>query len=303
MGRVMYESVTHRVPRHVRGELMLAGFCVLWVAAEAVAASVLSRYPGMQVVWLRYASHLLFMLLIFGPRQFVGLAKTDRPALQIGRSFLMIGMPWAFLAAAQQMGVGNTLAIFWVSPILILLLSRIVLRERSSLIQWALLAVMFAAVLVIENPTFQIDVVPGLLAFGMALCFAGYVVMTRVLREERASTNLFYTAAGVFVPVSVAMPFLWQPLDLLAVGTAIVIGVIGYFALLLLDRAISETSVSSLAAFGYVQPLAVLMVQILLFDFHGRRDLVAAAVLCGCLVWFAYASVPSDDEAPTKQVG
>jgi drug/metabolite transporter (DMT)-like permease len=87
----------------------------------------------------------------------------------------------------------------------------------------------------------------------MSGAFAVYVIMTRRLRTEELRTNLFYTGAGVFVPLTVYVPRVWltpSPHDL---AVFVAIGVFGFFALLTLDRAVERAEVSTSISFVYLQ--------------------------------------------------
>ena len=101
-----------------------------------------------------------------------------------------------------------------------------------------------------EMPRFG---VPLLLPFVMAITFAAYVVMTRVLRTEPGHVNLFYTALGVFLALSPFIPAVWimpNGQDLLVLTG---IGLIGYLALFALDRMAAAAPVSISAPLAYLQ--------------------------------------------------
>jgi len=49
-----------------------------------------AHYPVAQIVWARFTGHLIVMLLVFLPQYGRRLLATRRPAVQIGRSLLML---------------------------------------------------------------------------------------------------------------------------------------------------------------------------------------------------------------------
>jgi hypothetical protein len=97
---------------------------VFWVATEVAGLAVMRTTPIPQLVWVRYLVHLGFMLLVFGPRSGLGLIRTSRPALQIGRSLLMLGMPLSYMIAAREMPSERVWGGFWMAPLLVLGLAR-----------------------------------------------------------------------------------------------------------------------------------------------------------------------------------
>ena len=90
-----------------------------------------------------------------------------------------------------------------------------------------------------------------LLPLGMGFCFALYNVLTREMRTERTSANLFHTALWVFIALSFVMPSVWHTPSLKAALAMIGIGVWGFVLLLFLDRALAWAPASLVAPFIY----------------------------------------------------
>ncbi|MEO8152053.1 MAG: DMT family transporter [Rhizobacter sp.] len=237
-----------------RAMLLMLAFVSLWAVIEAMAAHVLHHYSPYQVVWTRYAVHLALMLLVWGWREPRSLWRTRRPAFQFARSLLMLGMPASWIMG-QQLGLHSAtlMSVFWLSPLFILALARLWLRDSAPASIWVVAALACLGSFVMHEPGAPSSM--GLLVFplGMALCFSLYVVMTRSLRTETTRTNLFYTALGVFVALTPFMPGVWQtpsPGDMLAMAG---VGVLGFAALYMLDRAAEAAPVSVSAPFAYLQ--------------------------------------------------
>lgn len=234
--------------------LLMGAFAALWALVEALAAGVLRDYSPYQVVWTRYGVHLALMLALFGWRDAPALWRTRRPGLQFGRSMLMVGMPASWVVASQ-LGVppSTLLAVFWLSPLLVLLLARVLLRERVAAPLWAAAAGGYVGALLLYRGAGAAPSAAWLSPLAMALCLSLYIVLTRALRDEATRTNLFYTALGVFVVLTPAMPEIWrtpQPMDL---AVMIAVGVLGTVTLYALDRAAHEAPVAITAPFVYVQ--------------------------------------------------
>jgi drug/metabolite transporter (DMT)-like permease len=237
-----------------RAVLLMLTFVALWALVEVLAAGVLLRYSPFQVVWTRYGIHLLLMLAVWGWHRPDLLVRTSRPVFQLARSLLMLGMPasWIF-GMRTDMPMGMFMTVFWLSPLLIIALARLVLGEHAPPSLWFPALVGFAGSLVLHDPARLENL--RLLAYpiGMALSFSLYVVMTRTLRREDVRANLFYTALGVFIALSPAVPTFWTwpgVTDFMAMAA---VGVLGFFALFALDRMASADRVSVSAPFAYLQ--------------------------------------------------
>lgn len=234
--------------------LFMALFGLSWAIVENVFGVHLARsYNVIQVVWMRYGIHLLLVLAIWGWRPSTHVWRDQRPATQLGRSAMMLIMPlsaaWAFASGLPPF---FTWALFWISPLLIVVIAIGWRHERVSRVTWIALGLGMLGVVAAVEPSLPTH---GALAAPvvMALSFAIYVVMTRSLRTEHLGTNLFYTALVPFVVLSAFVSHVWvtpSPHDLImAVG----IGTFGFVSLLVLDRAVSYAPVSDSAPALFLQ--------------------------------------------------
>ena len=242
------------VSDHRRAILLMLVFVGLWAAIEIMAWQVLQRYSPYQVVWTRYAVHLLLMLLIFGWRQPLDMLRTRRPVFQLTRSLLMLGMP-ACWVMGMQAGLGGdvVMTVFWISPLLIVLLGRLFLHDEAPLSVWVATVVAGVGSLLTHELHAFHDAWLLVYPLGMALCFSAYVVMTRSLRTEATRTNLFYTALGVFLALTPVMPRLWITPGAADLAVMVAVGVLGWMALWALDRSTAAAPVSLGAPVAYMQ--------------------------------------------------
>jgi drug/metabolite transporter (DMT)-like permease len=270
--------------------LFMLAFAVLWAMVEALAAGILARHSPYQVVFTRYVVHCLALLAIFH-REPASLLRTSRPALQIGRSLLMLGMPASWVLASQ-LGVpmGTTMAVFWLSPLLVIGLADAVLGERAPLRLWMAAAIAGAGALALTRPSVLPP--PWLLVFpaGMALTFSLYVVLTRSLRGETTRANLFYSALGVAVALTPVMARVWvapAPRDL---AVMVAVGVLGLVGLWTLDRLAHEAPVAPSAPFAFLQLPILLGIDWLRGHEHlGRRAALGATLIAATAAYLLTA--------------
>lgn len=260
-----------------RAKLWALAFVACWAAVEALAAHLQRGYSPYQVVFTRYAVHLALLAAVFAWRAPATLWRTRRPAYQLARSLLMVTMPASFVVAAQR-GVhpGTALAVFWVaSPLLVLALARPVLGEQVPRRAWIAAALAGAAAAAACGPGPFPGARRALLPAAMAASFAGYVAMTRALRDERTRANLFYTALGPVLVLAPAMPRVWtapSPRDL---AVMVGVGALGLATLFALDR---MAAAAPLSASAPVAPLQVAFAALLQAVETGRSPGAAAAV-------------------------
>jgi drug/metabolite transporter (DMT)-like permease len=257
---------------------MMCASVFLWAAIETIGSYIPAAYSPYQTVWALYATHLLFMMAVLGPRYQTKLVYTKRLGMQLLRSLLMLGMPVFFILAAQRMPLKDVLSIFWVSPMMVIAFSAL-LGERVSLTYWAAVIGGFAGVLIVSRPdggVLQLAVLP----LGMALCFSLYQVMTRMMRAEDTLPSLFYTAGGVFVLLSFGMPSFWQTPTLESALLMVSIGLVGFLGLFTLDKACEMAPASIVAPFAYTQPIWIIILSYLASgQFPGRLAILGVLTI------------------------
>jgi drug/metabolite transporter (DMT)-like permease len=256
-----------------------------WPIVEALPRFMSQSYSPIQIVWTRYATHLLLMLVWWIPRRRGAdfLVRTQRPLLQALRSVTMVGMPACFVVASIFMPLTAVMSVFWIVPLLVIGLAIGTLGERVT--GWQGLAAGAAYVgtlLVLSPPSDGVVRWTSIWPLLMAGCFALYQILTRMLRHETTSSRLFYTALGVWLPLTFALPWSWKsprPRDLALMAT---IGVLGLVFLWGLDRALDAAPASQLAPFVLAQPIWVVVLEAVL-----HRTLPGGATIGGIIVVFA----------------
>lgn len=252
------KPTAHRRP--LSGALYMAVAAVLWAVAELLVGWLPRGVSVPVIVLARYTTHLVALIALGLRRSPLALLRTRRPALQIGRGLLMLGMPLCSVVGVARAPASAVWAIFWITPLLIVGLSQVDTREPVGWLQW--LAGLFSTlgVMLLIRPSGVGLLAAALPALGMAICFSLYLVLTRLLRDEPTQVNLFYTGASVLVPLLVAAPLFWQAPPPTAWPTLIAIGLVGLVALYAFDRACEAAPSAWLAPLLCLQPAVLIAV-------------------------------------------
>lgn len=246
------------------GILLMCLVSFIWAVMELIIQRIPGEYSLYQVVWVRYATHLLFMLVMFGPRLGIKLVVTRQLGVQSLRSVMMLIMPVSFISATEYMRAGNILAIFWFAPLVIMALSMVLLKERVSWHYWFTGIVGLVCTAILLHPNSSITTMGVILSLAMGLSLSLYLVMTRMLRDEFRLTNLFYTALGVLIPLSFKLPVFWKPLTLEAGLMMALIGLLGFVLLWVMDKALDITPAAVVAPFLYSQVFWIIVLEVIL---------------------------------------
>jgi drug/metabolite transporter (DMT)-like permease len=274
----------------------------LWTIAEILPTMLTPGYSLYQVVWVRYGVHILVLLVALAPRQGRALFHTRRPALQVGRGLLMLIMPVSFIASLGQARASDVLAVFWLAPLLLLGFAAVLQGDRPRWPIWATaLTGLLGAWLILRPSAAVLDA--ALFGLGMAVSFSLYVMLTRSLRGERTPTNLLYSALAVFLPLTLVMPGVWQPLTPRDAMLMAGVGLAGLGVLWALDRACSLAPVSSIACLFPLQLVAIGVALPLLSGAQpARLAILGAALIIGSALGGWLLSAPDRGVEPEPAI-
>ncbi len=233
--------------------LAMVGAAVCFGTIEWVAAQLHDGLSAVQVVWTRYAIQLLAIGAVAAWRR-SNPFRTRQLGPQILRSLLMVGMPAAYVTAAQLAPSRNVWAVFWITPLLTMWAGKRWTRERIDGRLWGLAAVALVGVLAIVRPSPYMRWEAAAAAAVMAACFSGYLVLTRVLHAQTTLSRLFYTAFGVFVVLTPFLPQVFRPPTSHDWAVLSTIGLLGLACLWCIDVALDAQPAARMAPFLYVTP-------------------------------------------------
>lgn len=212
-------------------------------------------YAATLVLSARYGINLGLVLLTMWPRHRSAVWRTQRTGLVLLRGLLLAVATVTMLLALRIMPVAETVAIIYITPVLLMLVSGPVLGEKVSAVGWLCAGLGFAGVLLIARPGSGLD------PWGVVLCLlnaalgTGYHLLTRILtRTETTMALMFHTAlVGTSVSVGLTLvlgserlPDVWDGTLMLAYGTLATLGH------LLLTSAYREAPASTLAPINYM---------------------------------------------------
>ena len=177
--------------------------------ADAQSKFLTASLPAMQIAWARWLV-LFCCVIVYICSRGVKSLETKHPFLQVFRgvtvalsaAFFTIGLSFAPLADA--------VAITFIAPIIVTILSAYLLGERVGKRRWAAVIMGFFGVIMITQPSFD-DFNPGLLfPFLAALFFAiRQIISRRVSHKDDVQTTVAYTALTSFFLLSMCLPVFW----------------------------------------------------------------------------------------------
>lgn len=279
-----------RPPRPLLGIcFMLAAMAILPVIDVIAKKLGQAGMPIMIVVWARAvfggAMTLPFALRADGLQAF----RPARPLRQLARAVLLFGATFLFFEALKYLPIADALAIFFINPLVIVVLSALLLREKVGPRRWAAVAVGFLGTLIIIRPG-MVEVNPGtFFAFGSGVALGSYLVLTRAMAgATHAMVMNFQTTAIGAILMTLALPFLWQAPTTVQWVMLAALGVIATLGHVLITKAYEHGEASLLAPLAFSE---IIMATILGFAFFGdlpdRWTVLGVTILIGSAIYIS----------------
>ena len=210
--------------------------------------------PILQIVWARlFFGAMLTMPLALKIAGVRGLMP-NMPVMHAIRACFLIAATTFFFWALRHLPVADTLAIFFVQPLIVTLLSPLVLGEQVGIRRWFAVAVGFAGTLVIIRPGFE-ELNPGvLLALASGASLAVYLLLTRkIAGSAPAMVTTFYTSLMGAMIMSIAVVFVWETPTPAQWGYFVLLSLIANGGHYLIIKAYDHGEASLLAPLAYTE--------------------------------------------------
>lgn len=224
-----------------RALALMLGATLLWPALELTGTSLMPRHHALQVVFLRYAAHLVLLLAVLLPLRGLAGLRTRRPVLQLLRGACMFGMPLCYVLAVDFTSGAWIWSVFWTMPALALIGAAVFLGERPMAAAWVTVALGALGAALIRGPDIG-GLIGTAIATGMAGTFAAYMVLSRALKDEPLGASLFYTALGAIIPTVLIVWRVWTPLVPADLVPALAVGALSIIILGMFDVALDTAS-------------------------------------------------------------
>lgn len=213
--------------------VLLMCIAMLVVPLADVLAKVLVQdgYSPLQTTFQRMTLGAIFLLPMVYARDRSILRRVERPVPVLLMGGSILGAITTYVLALEHLPIANTLALSFVQPFFIILLSRYLLGEAVSLLRWLVVIVGFAAVLMIIRPAAEGFQPASILPVMSGAFMAIYVVtIRRGAGTMSALAATFYTHAVSALLAAPLAFFFWKEmgpaewlmiLELAALGLAV----------------------------------------------------------------------------------
>jgi drug/metabolite transporter (DMT)-like permease len=232
--------------------MCLAGLC--FSSIDTCAKYLNLSMSTTEVVWARFLGAMIVVLFMVNVFRRPAVVLSNRPWLQIFRSFALLTSTLLNLYALRFLQLDQTLSIMFAAPFIVAVLAIPLLGERIGPRRWAAICVGFFGVLVVTRPGAG-GIHPAAVFSLMAACtYSLYAISTRVLASADSNqTTVFHTNFIGAIVMSILVPFSWITPDAKQIAIMILMSLISAFGHYLLILAHRLAPASILAPFMYTQ--------------------------------------------------
>jgi len=258
---------------NLKGVLIMALGMLLIPGMDAIAKYVGPRVSVGQIVWCRFFFQTLFMgsvaLLFLNKEQL----RFSHPLQHLARATMISLATGLFFTALQYMPLAESIAIFFVEPLILTVLAGVFLKEKIGWRRILAVTIGFGGAMMIVQPEFAKAGWAAALPMGAALAFAIYLLLTKRLSGHTHPLR----------PLAPAWP---AGNDLyLLIGMGLIASVGHLFVVMAFARA----SAATLAPLQYLEIVSATLLGLYFFgDFPDLIAWTGVAVIIGSGIFVAW---------------
>ena len=278
----LYTAAEADKAARLKGIALMILAIVFFSLLDASAKYLSLTFVTMQVIFVRFFSHLACTVAAVPPRDIPLLWRTRRPLLQWLRAGSLVGATTCNFIAIKHLQLAETTSIFFAGPLLVAALAGPFLGEWIGPRRWSAVIGGFIGVLIITRPGFGDMHWAVIFSIGAVCFYAALSLLTRMMAAtESILSAQFYTGVLGVLAYGPMMPFVWEwPADTLSIVLFIATGFFGFLGHSCLVAAHRYAPAPILAPFIYTQIVTMTALGYLVFgDIPGQWTLIGAAVV------------------------
>ena len=228
---------------------------------DGLAKYLSTEIHFIQVVWARY----FFMIIITLPLIYFffkeHLKWPKNIYLQLTRSIFLFLSTILFFYAISVISLAKSLALAFISPIMVTLLSPIFLKEKVGIHRWFAVIIGFVGAIIIIQPGFVEINFASLAGLGTGIAYAFYIISTRKLSfADSPLLTLIFTGLVGAIIITIIIPWFWVMPNfnqlMIMIGLSAV-GTLGHFFLILSFKYGEASKLAPLAYFEIVNNVII----------------------------------------------
>ncbi len=258
------------------GSIFMILFTIFAPNIDALAKLLSREIPALEVALFRFMIQTLLLAPIVIYKLGFRELWPDKSIIHFIRGALIGLCSLTFFAALKVMPIADAVAIFFVEPLILTLISAFFLNEKIGWRRTTAVCVGFFGALIVIQPSFDLLGFSSLLPLAAAFLFASYLALTKIVSKDNDPIAIqFYAGFSAIIILGLAniigfassMPALqpvWPSLN--AYILLFLLGLVATIAHLFLVMAFKRAQASLLAPLQYFEILGATFLGLLIFN-------------------------------------
>jgi len=257
---------------------------------DAIAKFLTDTLAPGQVAWGRFLFQtvaILPLMWMTGRR-----IRTTQPLVHVARGLLVAAALLLIIWALKYLPLANAIAIFFVEPLILTLMSAAFLGERIGARRLTAVVVGLVGALVVIRPNWEAFGWASILPLGTAVCFAGYLTLTRHAASDGEPLAMqlwagFFAALGLSVMIALGAGLEIPVIDpvwpsALDWSLLVALGMLSALSHVMIAFAFQLSPAGILAPFQYLEIISATALGFLVFgDFPDVITWLGTALIIG----------------------
>jgi S-adenosylmethionine uptake transporter len=270
--------------------LACAGYS-LFAIQDAVVKWLVADYSVPQILFMRSIIIVAFAAFMVRRLRHPSILKSPHRKSLVLRAGLMLSAWLAYYSAARHLGLAEITTMYFSAPVIVVILSIFVLKERVGPVRWLACLGGFAGVILAANPTQAPSLVPAGMVLFAGFCWAWSVILVRLVSRTESTLNQMMATSLLFiVACGAVLPFVWKTPDLFGWVLMIGLGLVAAAGQYLLYEGFRYAPASTLAPIEYSGLVWAFLYGYLIWSDVPTLNVIVGALLIVfsslCLVWW-----------------
>ena len=269
----------NKISNTLLGTILLIGTYFFFSIMELTAKELGQSFNPFQIVFARYSSQLVLLLLLFNKNS-INYLKSGFPVLQVLRGSLLLITTCFMFSGLAYLPFAENIAIYMIGPVITTVLAYFILKEEISFLQVLIVMIGLVGALIIANPNSESFNFAVIYPFLAAICFALFTISTKFLNtSDTNQTTLLFTALSGTV---LSLPFIfiyWEQPNTFNLFLMFCLGTLATIGHFLFIDALKVIKASFAAPFVYLTVLLATFWGYILYDEIPNDNTISGAAL------------------------
>ena len=261
------DTVNKASTLNVSGVLLLMAGLTFAALAGAIMKLLSGDLPIIQILWFRFTGFFVLLLPIVAIR-FRGALLRPTPAwLQIVRGCLLPLSTGFFVVGVRTMDYAEAIAVLYVYPFIIAMVSPWLLGEPTRLSSWLGIVGGFAGIMLIIRPSPDGFANPGTIwVLGTGMLVAGQLILNRKLGRDVSPwlTSIWGAGTATALLTPIMLPA-WAPMETEQLLLLLVLAALAAISQTMFAIAFARSPAAELAPFTYSEIVAGIGIGFVIF--------------------------------------